>query len=271
MVTNTANLSDAETLDSLNRISPLRAATSRFTLLKLGFSLLRHWRLYADFLSPHYQQNNLARLQHLDSLGLPLSGKKILDVGAGIGDHTLFYLYRGCSVLPVDGRPDSVKALKRRLGIDAVLVDLDREPDKIERLGEFDFVHCYGLLYHLSNPRLLLSHIARTSATLLLETCVSFGDDLRLHATPEIPSMPSQALHGMGCRPSRQWVYETLQQYFPCVYATKTQPKHPEFPLDWTAPLSKSSRLARAVFVASHTAIESKWLLKELPMRYESW
>ena len=36
--------------------------------------------------------------------GLPLAGRKVLEAGCGPGDHTGFYLERGCSVDAVDAR-----------------------------------------------------------------------------------------------------------------------------------------------------------------------
>ena len=44
------------------------------------------------FLSKHYQMHNVARLSHLESLGLPINGKSVMEFGAGIGDHTFYYL-----------------------------------------------------------------------------------------------------------------------------------------------------------------------------------
>ena len=32
-------------------------------------------------------------------------------------------------------------------------------------------------------------------------------------------------------------MFETAKRYFAHVYQTRTQPRHPEFPVDWTADL----------------------------------
>src|SRR5438045_257276 len=98
----TAVLLDSNSRSRIHRllcISGTSAVASlvknRLGLLRNAFSVARRWSIYAEFLSPAYQSHNIARLQHLDSLGLDLSGKRVLEVGAGVGDHTLFYLYRG--------------------------------------------------------------------------------------------------------------------------------------------------------------------------------
>jgi len=249
----------------------LRALAGPLALWREGLAVLRDWKIHADFFSPSYQQNNLARLQHLESLGLDFARKNVLEVGAGTGDHSLFYLYRNCRLLAVEGRPRLATKLSRRLGIRVEVVDVDRSPEKLERLGRFDLIHCYGLLYHLSDPGRFLTSASRVADCLLLETCVSFGREPRLNNCWEPKSVLSQAIHGQGCRPSREWVFQELKLRFEHVYATRTQPRHPEFPTDWTEADPQAAKLMRAVFVASHTPISNPNLLAELPCKQARW
>src|SRR5579862_1254448 len=93
---------------------------------------------------------NKARLGHLASLGLDLSNKKVLEVGAGIGLHTEFFEKRGCTVLCTDARSENIDEMLRRYPHRKTqVVDLDREHN-LSGLGTFDIVYCYGTLYHLS-------------------------------------------------------------------------------------------------------------------------
>ncbi len=256
---------------ALRRHRPIRTTAEQLLLWRRGLGVLRDWKIYADFSSPTYQQHNIARLQHLESLGLDLVGKSVLDVGAGIGDHTLFYLFRNCRVLAVEGRPGLARKISERLDVTAVVIDLDKEPERLEQLGRFDLVHCYGLLYHLSNPARLLASVAQSGNCLLLETCVSFGDGRRTNKCEEARAVFSQALHGTGCRPTREWIFNELRLRYEHVYATKTQPRHPEFPTQWDAPANPRPPLARSVFIASHTSICNPNLLTELPDRQVRW
>ena len=204
----------------------------------------------AFFSSSHYRVHNQARLQHLASLGLPISGR-VLEVGAGPGDHTSFYLQRGCAVVSTDAREECVQALKARYPqITALRVDMNH-PEPLTDLGQFDIVHCYGLLYHLERPEAAIEAMSGVCANLLLlETCVSLGQDQEVKAAEEVISDYTQSVTGHACRPTRPWVFETLKKYFPFVYQTRTQPIHPEFPIDWTAvPLDHG--LIRIVLVAS--------------------
>ncbi len=65
------------------------------------------------FLSKHYQMHNVARLSHLESLGLPINGKSVMEFGAGIGDHTFYYLTKGCRMVTTDVRSELVVPMGR--------------------------------------------------------------------------------------------------------------------------------------------------------------
>lgn len=271
MAIKAADSSGIEEVSFPDKVGFLRTVSGRLLLWKNGLSVLRDWKIYAEFLAPASQQLNVARLQHLESLGLDLTRKSVLEIGAAVGEHSLFYLCRNCRVLPVEGRPTLARKLSERLGIEVKVLDVDREPERLEQLGRFDLVHCYGLLYHLSNPGGLLSCLARVADCLLLETCVSKDDGFGISPTPEIKYLPSQALNGRGCRPTRQWAFRTLRELYPYVYATRTQPRHPDFPIDWTVRNSNGHRLTRAVFIASHSRISNPNLVSELPWKHEPW
>jgi SAM-dependent methyltransferase len=244
---------------------------SRARVVRGGLSILWDWKIYAEFMSPVYQQHNLARLQHLDSLELDLRGKRVLEVGAGIGDHTLLYLHHGCDVLPTDARPSLVRFIRKRYGIRAEQLDVESEPDRLEQFGRFDILHCYGLLYHLSDPDGFLRYASRIADCLILETCVSPGSDFSLNPVTENATIPSQAFHGRGCRPTRRWIFETLNRYYEHVYTTKTQPHHQEFPVDWSTVSCEPATLSRAVFLASHQAVQNSKLTTTLPMKHRDW
>lgn len=223
------------------------------------------------FQSDHYLRHNRCRLEHLAALGLPLRGRSVLEVGAGIGDHTCFYLDRGCSVAVTDVRPENLAILRERFAgrrdVEVLALDMDH-PHDLHR--SFDVIHCYGLLYHLERPVRALDYMARhCGSLLLLETCVSYGEKPVLNPIAEPAQQFSQSVYGKGCRPARSWLWEKLREVMPYVYATATQPAHEEFPLDWTdARSDKVGALIRAIFVASrHDLSHNRNLLSVLPAR----
>jgi SAM-dependent methyltransferase len=229
----------------------------------------------ATFRNPHYQRHNRRRQEHLASLGLDLRGKTVLELGAGIGDHTTFFLDRDCKVVSVEPRAENCYLFAQTMstlvqtgykkGLNSKLIRASVESlDRILQ-GNFDIVYCYGLLYHVADPEAVLELLARYSSGLfLLETCVSFGGHEMVNPIAEPQTDPSQSFDGTGCRPSRRWIFDHLRELFAHVYVPRTQPAHEEFPLDWTAPV-QTAGYTRAVFVGARASLENPLLLVDLP------
>lgn len=218
-----------------------------------------------NFWNDHYQRHNRRRQEHLATLGLDIPGRSVLEIGAGVGDHTGFFVDRGCRVTATDGRQACVETIARRFPTVRTLT-VDANEDAPTELDRHDIVYAYGILYHLRAPDRALAMMARCAGDmLLLETCVSGGADSRLVMADEKIDDPTQAIDGVGCRPTRSWIWDRLGELFPFVYATVTQPWHEEFPIDWTRDDIGKNHLARAVFVASRREIVNPLLSSSLP------
>lgn len=206
---------------------------------------------------------NRARQAHLASLGLGINGKTMLEVGAGIGLHTQFFLDRACTVVVTDGNEENVAEIRRRHpSLRAECVDIDGDSD-LAFLGSFDIVYCYGLLYHLADPERALQRMAAVcKGVLLLETCVSLGRFSEVTFLQDFRSN-NQATTGVGCRPTRYWIMEKLKEYFGNAYHTVVQPNHPDFPTNWDMP--ETQLIYRAVFVGAKQALASPALTTEIP------
>src|SRR5207249_7328946 len=121
-------------------------------LKKIGREVFVRTHPFWGFLESDALAINKARLDHLASLQLPIDGKSVLEVGAGIGMLTGFFEDRGCKVLSTDARSENVAEIKRRHPARQVAtLDLER-PEDIARFDRFDIVFCYGTLYHLAAP-----------------------------------------------------------------------------------------------------------------------
>jgi FkbM family methyltransferase len=218
------------------------------------------------FHADHYMRHNQRRQEHLASLNLEIAGKRVLEVGAGIGDHTSFFLDRNCSMVVTEGRPENLALLPSRFP-DLLIraLDLDNPDPTFEE--QFEIVYCYGLLYHLEKPAEAIAYMAaRCQEMLLLETCVSYGETEEVNLCIEPAESATQSLSGQGCRPTRLWIYNQLKQHFDWVYMPITQPNHVEFPLDWTIQPDTSYR-SRAVFIAAKQSIDSPLLIEGIPMQ----
>jgi hypothetical protein len=243
----------------------------RNLLRKSGYDLIQATPAL-QFHSDRYLRHSARRLEHLASLRIAVAGKSVLEVGAGIGDHSGYYLDRGCPITITETRPDSLRYLRDRYpGCD--IQHLDMETPRRLASAPYDVVHCYGLLYHLKNPAQALAYLSQNARQMLfLETCVSFGNEEATHLESELQADPTQAWSGTGCRPTRPWVFKRLQTLFEHVYVPKTQPNHDEFPLDWTAPEKHRAPFSRAVFIAARKELENPLLspcLMDQQIRHE--
>ncbi len=218
-----------------------------------------------SFLSNYYLRHDQRRQEHLASLRLDIAGSTVLEVGAGIGDHTSFFVDRGCRVVTTEARPENLEILRSRYpDLEVHHLDLDR-PDAATIGGPFDIVYCYGLLYHLDKPAEALEFMARhCQKMLLLSTCVSWGDGESVNPLQEDAQDPTQSVSAQGCRPTREWVYNQLKRHFQFVYMSLTQPSHKEFPVDWSAP-PPANVLTRSVFIASRQRLDNELLVEGIP------
>ena len=57
----------------------------------------------------------------------PSRGKRVLELGAGIGDQTSYYLDRGCEVTVIEARPENIALLRSRYPQNTIIaMDLER-------------------------------------------------------------------------------------------------------------------------------------------------
>jgi SAM-dependent methyltransferase len=198
-----------------------------------------------------------ARLGHLASLGLPLMHRSVLEVGAGVGHLTGFFTSRGCRVLATEARPENLDELRRRRpGVTVAQADVE---ETLRRLGRFDVVFCYGLLYHLENPLRALRNMAEVCDDLLLiETIVCDAPAPVLRLDDETKAV-NQALRGVAHRPSPSYVALALNRIgFEHVYGPTRPPAHPEYEFEFIGDLNftREGRPLRAVFVASRRPLD---------------
>lgn len=212
------------------------------------------------FDAPSYADITAARLRHLDSLGLPLAGRTVLDLGAGVGHFTEFFRSKGCSVHCVDARPDNVAKL-RALYPDVRATVMDVEASDLATIGRFDVVLCYGLLYHLMDPVAVLNKVAAVcDGMLLLETCIADAVAPALFLVQEDRQNPSQTLGRWGCRPSPSFLRAALvQSGFKYLYRPRHLPDHPEFQYKLVDDHShlRNGRLMRTVVIAARDPVAS--------------
>ena len=92
----------------------------------------------------------------------------------------------------------------------------------------------------------------------IIETCITDAEDPVLFLVQENFDDQTQALHGIGCRPSRSYVIKCLKLGgFKYVYEPKKLPDHKEFKYKLVNDYNwlKDGSLIRSIFIASHNEI----------------
>lgn len=187
-------------------------------------------------------------------------------MGGGPGHLAQYFVQAGCAVVSTDARQENVQRARELYPYLTVRV-LDIEGAGFAA-NEVYVVFCYGLLYHVENPLLVLRRLeALTGDLLLLETVVCDSKLPVVRIDDETTSF-NQALHGIGSRPSPSFVALGLSRAgFAHVYAPLVPPNHDDYQFEWRddVAFSRDGHLLRCVFVASRTAVAAETLVELVP------
>ena len=177
-----------------------------------------------------------------------------LDLGCGVGYYSAMLQDLGLSVTAVDGRIGNIEEARNRYPrIDFRVADA--EDPSLTSLGAFDLVACFGLLYHLENPFLVMRSLrALTGKILLLESMVVPKEEPFLVLMDEGP-VEDQSLRAISFYPSEGAIIKMAYHAgFPHVYRFRELPDHE----DYRARMGSVRR--RTVIAASNQAINSPLL-----------
>jgi hypothetical protein len=176
----------------------------------------------------------------LATLGLPLNNRTVLEVGAGIGDHSSFYIDRGCKITITEGRADNVAYIKTTYPHEDVRI-LDVDNPNLRDCEKWNIIHCYGLLYHLKYPIKAICFISKHCTDFAILETIAHSKEYKMPLLCKEPKEIQQNSLGGDCyRFSKDWLLNRLKENFKYVYTTKTHPYHVDFPK------------VRGVFIAAH-------------------
>lgn len=179
-----------------------------------------------------------------------------LDVGCGPGWFSERLASLGLRVEGLEGRLENIKAARRRVPtVRFHHADIEYEP-RVRRLGVYDLVFCFGLLYHTENPFRVIRNLRRlTGKVLFLETRVVPGETPSARLVAENVN-DTQGLTHHAWIPSRAAVVKMLQvSGFPNVYEYGTPMDHEDFQE------TPSRHRMRRIFLASEQLLASDGLV----------
>ena len=152
-----------------------------------------------------------------------------LDAGCGVGFFSQMLAECGLNVCGFDGRAENVAEACRRFP-QIPFAEADIQDRAILELGSFDFVLCFGLLYHLENPVLAIRNLhALTEKCLLLES-MCLPEEKSTMLLREEPRQEDQGLTDVACYPSEGSLAKMLYRAgFSAVYRVTPLPEHDDF------------------------------------------
>ena len=172
-----------------------------------------------------------------------------LDAGCGVGYFSAFLRDSGLEVTALDGRPQNIEeARKRHAGINFQVADV--EDPAVQKLGPFDFVLCFGLIYHLENPMRAFRNLRALTEKLLLVESVATPERVPLLYLRDEPEIEDQGMLSLGAYPSEGALWKMAYRAgFPHVARLANLPDHEDFRSSF------GHRRFRSMLAASMTAL----------------
>lgn len=138
-----------------------------------GVNWHQRWEIEPGVFTPGH--NDIIEIMRVSAVPMNLSGRRVLDIGPWNGCCSFESERRGASEVVAIGPEDAdhcgFNRLKQYLNSKVTYIRgsiYDLQPDK---LGKFDVVLCFGVLYHLRHPLLGLDMVRRVAKSdLHLET-----------------------------------------------------------------------------------------------------
>jgi len=190
-----------------------------------------------------------------------------LDAGCGVGFFAKILEECGLGVRGFDGRDENVREARRRYP-DIPFEQGDVEDSSILRLGSFDLVLCFGLLYHLESPLRAIRHLRALTGKVLLLESMCFPDADPFVLLREEPPSEDQSLTDLAFYPSEGCIVKMCYRAgFSNVLRVHPMPDHEQF-RD-----TEEHRRRRTVLLAVRGAFKSPGfrLLTEPPEIADPW
>jgi len=210
----------------------------------------------------HYERINAPRVETLQELlselMLTSNLRTAIDVGCGLGYFSQVMAVNGLQVTAVDGRQENVDEARKRYP-EIPFFCFDVQDASVKSLGKFDFVLCFGLLYHLENPLMAIRHLQAMTARIMVAESVIYPGDEPIMALVDEQSYVDQGLNHIAFYPTEACLIKMMYRAgYPFVFKLAHQPSHPDY--------KAGSRLrrVRTILAASREPIRSM-LLQTIP------
>ena len=87
----------------------------------------------------------------LNECNISLENKSVLDAGAGTGEYISFFLVKRARVTAIDISENAVNHIKMKFPEVKVVVTSLEDLDRYFSSYQFDIIHCFDVLYHITD------------------------------------------------------------------------------------------------------------------------
>lgn len=152
-----------------------------------------------------------------------------LDLGCGVGDFAAALRDLGLETTATDARDENIiEARSRHSGIDFHVADA--EDSRHGSRATYDFVLCFGLLYHLENPLRAFRNLRVLTGKLLLLESMCLPDAAPFLYLLDEPRGGDQSMRAISCYPSEgAMIKMAYRAGFAHVYRFRELPDHEDF------------------------------------------
>lgn len=152
-----------------------------------------------------------------------------LDAGCGVGFFSQTLAEAGLNVCGFDGRMENIEEARNRFPR-IPFEQADLQDRGVLQLGRFDFVLCFGLLYHLENPLLAIRHLRALTEKCLLVESMCLPEARASMMLREEPRQSDQSLREVAWCPSEGSLVKMLYRAgYKLVYKVTPLPEHDDF------------------------------------------
>jgi methyltransferase family protein len=193
------------TRDSVRRLISLNMSQSRNGDPIDWYVTGSHFYFDQSHFHDHYIEWRIRRLRKImEIFGTDFAGKRILEVGGGLGDMGAFFAAMGATVVSLEGRAvnQQFANLKYRNLPNFKSIVFDAEQD-FTHLGRFDLILNLGFLEVVTEVDHVMDCCCRMSDHIFVETMVCDSlDPNKVILVDWLPGYIDHPLRGKGARPS---------------------------------------------------------------------
>jgi len=164
------------------RTEPLVRTISDFSTSPVDLYVRKHYEMFRtghfDCTYPEWRVRRIRKV--IDLYGTDFKGKRITELGGGLGDIGAFFAELGADVLSVEGRKENVDLANIKYHHLPTFKSVQRDLEKdFSDLGRFDFVISFGSIEVLSEIDQYIGCCCELSDSVFCETSVIKSDDPR--------------------------------------------------------------------------------------------